>query len=115
MTDPKIPAEQQVIYEEEFHGPSKELRVLGAVCYAPGGFILPYVLDLGHEPFVLFHVKQGFALFLILLVLALFPGIGGTSGLAFFLYIIFGGWHAYQAFQGKEYRMGIIRKFINKP
>lgn len=48
----------KVVYEEEFVGPTKELRVLGLAAYIPGGFILPYLLGLSEKPFVLFHVKQ---------------------------------------------------------
>jgi hypothetical protein len=73
MSDPIIAPEDQIVYEDEFKGPSKEERVLGACCYAPGGFILPYVLEQTAKPFVLFHIKQGFALFALLLLLSLFP------------------------------------------
>lgn len=38
------PDPTKVIYEEEFTGPTKELRVLGMIAYFPGGFILPYLL-----------------------------------------------------------------------
>lgn len=101
----------KVIYEEEFTGPTKELRLLGALAYFPGGFILPYLLEHSDKPFVLFHVKQGFVLFSILLMLALFP-ISGSSGLSFFLYLILGAWHGYRAYQGEEYQIEWVRKLI---
>lgn len=101
----------KVIYEEEFTGPTKELRLLGALAYFPGGFILPYLLEHSDKPFVLFHVKQGFVLFSILLMLALFP-ISGSSGLSFFLYLILGTWHGYRAYQGEEYQIEWVRKLI---
>lgn len=101
----------KVIYEEEFTGPTKELRILGMVSYFPGGFSLAYILWLHDQPFVLFHVKQGFVMFSIAILLALLP-IPGTSGLAFFLYLVFGGWHWYQAYQGKEYQMKWVTSLL---
>ncbi|MDD2745615.1 MAG: hypothetical protein PHU93_03705 [Candidatus Gracilibacteria bacterium] len=111
MNAPQDPS--KVIYEDEFIGPTKELRVLGMVAYFPGGFILPYLLGLSGEPFALFHVKQGFVMFSLMLLIAIFP-IGGSSGFAFFLYMVFGSWHAYKAYQGEEYQMGWVKSILGK-
>lgn len=48
-----------------------------------------------------------------MLLIAIFP-IGGSSGFAFFLYMIFGSWHAYKAYHGEEYQMGWVKSILGK-
>lgn len=58
------------IYEED-EGPSKEERVLGAICYMPFGFMAPFLMK-KESDFISFHAKRGGIIF----------------GLAFFLAIL---------------------------
>jgi hypothetical protein len=88
---------EESIFEEKT-GPSKELRVLAAACYFPFGFVLPYFLGKNAEAFVMFHLKQGLALFFALIVIGIFP-IDGSFGFGLFLYFILGGWTGYRAYQ----------------
>lgn len=78
MTDSKQTPDQEILFED-FKGPNKELRVLGAVCYFPGGFILPYILELADKPFVFFHIKQGIIFFAVFMLIAIF-GPAGSIG-----------------------------------
>jgi len=50
-----------IIYEEDA-GPSKEDRVLGALCYAPLGFLLPFIMK-KESAFIAFHTKRGGIIF----------------------------------------------------
>ncbi len=88
---------EQTIFEEST-GPSKELRVLAAVCYIPFGFVLPYLLHKNEDAFVMFHLKQALAFFFILIVMSFLP-IDGSSGFGMFLYLIIAGWTSYKAYQ----------------
>lgn len=65
--------EQDIIYEEN-EGPSKEDRVLGAICYMPFGFIAPFMMKKKSD-FVSFHAKRGgiiFGLYFTLTILSFF-------------------------------------------
>lgn len=50
-------------------------------------------------------------MFSIAILFAILP-ISGTSGFAFFLYLIFGSWHGYQAYHGNEYQMGWVTSLL---
>ena len=78
-------------------GPNKEDRILGALMYFPGGFILPYLLGLGHHPFVLFHLKQGFFLFSLYVIAWILPipGVGTFAALPYLILVVL---HAYKAY-----------------
>lgn len=56
---------------EESNLPPKDERVLGAVCYFPLGFLLPYLLDKGREDFVAFHVRVGASYFVVTFLVSL--------------------------------------------
>lgn len=49
------------LYEDE-EGPNKEERVLGAICYAPFGFIAPLMMQ-KQSDFLSLHTKQGGIIF----------------------------------------------------
>ena len=104
------------IFEDIPRGPSKELRILGALCYFPFGFVAPFLLDRGNDPFVAFHLRQGIGFFIVFILFWLFPA-SGTFGIGCFLYLIFSGITGYQAYLGKTYMMGFIKtisSFISK-
>ena len=102
MTPPQL-------FEEDTR-PKKELRVLGAVCYFPLGFILPYLMGKNNDPFVLFHLRQGMGLFGILFLSSLI----GIGGFVLFLYLIIGGITGYRAYLGETYMMGWISFLVEK-
>lgn len=74
---------QDIIYEEDA-GPSKEDRVLAALCYMPFGFMIPFLMK-KESPFISFHTKRGgviFGLYFITLLLSFF-WLLGTLTLAY--------------------------------
>lgn len=97
-------------------GPNKELRVLGTACYTPFGFVLPYMLEKSHVPFVLFHLRQGLAYFGVFLLASFFP-VDGTFGIAVFAYLLMGAWTGYHAYNGEQYSpivVTLIKNLVSK-
>lgn len=99
-------ANDQDIFEEAT-GPSKECRVLGAVAYIPMGFMLPYFLGKGQEPFVAFHVRQGASFFFIALLLSFVVGFW-----IWILFLIVAPITGYNAYMGERYMMGFVRAIV---
>lgn len=71
------------IYEED-EGPSKEERVLGAICYMPFGFIVPFMMK-KESDFIGFHTKRGGIIFgaTFFLIIITFLSLIGTLTLAY--------------------------------
>ena len=90
---------------EEDQRPSKELRVLAAVCYIPFGFVLPYFLEKSGEDFVVFHLRQAIAMFVVMLLASIF-----LWGIFWYAYLIIGGYTAYRAYTGDKFIFGFIKK-----
>lgn len=99
--------EPQNIFEEDDR-PSKELRVLGAVCYLPFGFVLPYFLGKNHEEFVAFHVRQGASFFFVAFLTEFVLG-----PLPWLLYVVVSGITGYHAYLGERFMLGFIRKAVD--
>ena len=64
--------ENIITEEEEDSVLSKEEKVLGAICYAPFGFVAPILMQKQSE-FLSFHTKQGAIIFLAYLILTFIP------------------------------------------
>lgn len=91
---------------EESNLPPKDQRVLGAVCYLPLGFMLPYFLGKGQEDFVAFHVRVGASYFIVTLLLSY------VFWVLWFFFIILAGISAYKAFNGERYLPGFVKMII---
>lgn len=101
----KNPAEKKVKVK-------KEDRLIWAVCYAPFGFIAPYVMKRNSD-FLSLHSKQWaiiFITFLLLLIILPF----WFKGLIFLTYIGFAAYPAYQAFSWHSFQYKFINKWISK-
>ena len=83
----------KTVFEEDMR-PSKELRVLAAVCYIPLGFILPYFLQKNDEDFVIFHLRQAIAMFVVTLVASFLLG-----AFLWFVYLAIAGFTAWKAYE----------------
>ena len=83
----------QTVFEEDKR-PDKELRVLAAVCYIPLGFILPYFLQKNDEDFVIFHLRQAIAMFVVTLIASFLLGT-----FFWFLYLVLAGITAWKAYE----------------
>ncbi|MBP8016826.1 hypothetical protein KAZ01_02350 [Candidatus Gracilibacteria bacterium] len=107
------------IDEDQNEGPSKEERVLAAICYIPFGFLLPFIMQKDSH-FLSLHIKQGGVLFGIYFVITTFifmllPGFivfrfGGIFFLIYVGFIVFGSMKAYN---GESYEFSFVTKIIN--
>jgi uncharacterized membrane protein len=86
--------------------PPKDQRVLGAVCYLPLGFFLPYVLDKGREDFVAYHVRVGASYFFFTLL------VGYVFWILWLFYFVLGAFSAYKAFSGERYLPGFVKAIV---
>lgn len=104
---------ENLIEEEEGEGAlSKEERVLGAICYAPFGFVAPVLMQ-KQSAFLSFHTKQGAIIFLTYLVLTFIP-VPLTWGIFTLIYIILAGFAGWRAFEGEMYTYGFIEAILEK-
>lgn len=93
---------------EESKLPPKDQRVLGAVCYFPLGFLLPYFLDKGREDFVAFHVRLGVSYFIVTLLVSYVAG-----ALLWLFYILLSAFSACKAFSGERYVPGFVQAIVD--
>lgn len=103
---------EQDILDEENEWPNKEERVLGALCYAPFGFIIPFLMQKQSE-FLTFHMRQGAVIFLVYFIINFIP-LPFIFGLTTLIYIglaIFAGW---QAYNGEQYMYGFMEKILEQ-
>ena len=91
---------------EEDNLPPKDERVLGAVCYIPLGFMLPYVLDKGREDFVAFHVRVGASYFFVTLL------VGYVFWILWLFYLVLAAVSAFKAFNGERYLPGFVKALV---
>lgn len=83
--------------EGNLNGPSREERLIAAICYAPFGFLAPIFLGKSSD-FLTPHMRQGAIIFVSWFILNLLPL--GLSGLFFLIYIGLAGYAAKQAYDG---------------
>lgn len=92
-------------------GPSREERVLGAICYGPFGFIVPILLQKQSE-FLAFHTRQGGIIFMAWLILNLVPT--GLFGLLTLAYIGLAGFVGWKAYNGEKYVYPFIQTILDQ-
>ncbi len=88
-------------------------RFIAALCYAPFGFILGFILSDDRDIFVRFHAKQGICIFVPYIVLAILVpgGFLVWLGLAL-IYIPMALWFGFQAFSGERPPLPFIGKYL---
>ncbi len=100
------------IIEDDNKWPSKEDRMLGAVCYAPFGCFAPILMQKQSE-FLSFHTKQGGIIFGAFFILNLIP-IPYISWLLFLAYLWLASFAGWKAFNGEMYSYGFIDALFEK-
>ncbi|MDD2565738.1 MAG: hypothetical protein PHZ26_04185 [Candidatus Gracilibacteria bacterium] len=106
---------------EEDGKPSKEDRILAAVCYAHFLFLAPFFMQKDTE-FLKFHMKQGGILYVIFLLMNFLSGIlllitgslrfVGLGGLFLIVYTGFGVFVGYKAYLGEIYELTFLKSLI---
>jgi len=90
----------------------REDRLIGAICYAPFGFIAPFITKKSSN-FLSIHTKQWaiiFFFFLFLMIVLPF----WLKWLLFIMYLWFAWYPAYQAFSGHAFQYKFLNKIISK-
>lgn len=103
---------EQDILDEENEGPNKEERVLGALCYAPFGFIIPFLMQ-KQSDFLTFHMRQGAVIFLIYFVINFIP-LPLIFGLTTLVYLGLAGVAGWRAYNGEQYMYGFMDKIFEQ-
>lgn len=104
--------QSEIIIDTEENGPSKEERVMGAICYAPFGCFLPLLMQKQSE-FLSFHTKQGGIIFGVFFILNIIP-LPGIFGLLFLAYLGLAGFAGWKAFNGEMYSYSFIESIFEK-
>lgn len=92
----------------------REDRLIWAVCYAPFGFIAPFITKRSSN-FLSIHTKQGAIIFLtFLLLIILIPSKFGFNWVLFLAYLWVAWYPAYQAFSGHAFQYKFFNKILAK-
>ena len=90
---------------------NKETRLLGVICYLPIGGLVPILMKKQDSAFVAFHMKQGFAIF-IPVILALLIGSLTLWGILFLAYVGFAVFFGIKAWNGETYTFDSTRPYL---
>ncbi|EKE28896.1 MAG: hypothetical protein ACD_2C00266G0002 [uncultured bacterium (gcode 4)] len=107
--------------EEELTGkPTKEDRVLGAICYAHFLFLVPFLLQKDSE-FLKFHMKQWWVLYVLFVLIntiaALFFPINISLRLVWILFLAYtwmGIYNGYKAYLGERNEIWFLKDLVAK-
>ena len=104
-----------VEHDERYEGVDpiikKEERLLGVICYLPFGGIVPHLMKKGGSDFLAFHARQGFAIFIPVVILII-PGNLFLWFIFFVAYIALAVFLGGKAYAGEAYTFDFAKPYL---